>query len=255
MLLIEEGRLKLDAPLSRYLPESAYAGLHIWEGEDLTGQITIGQLLQHTSGLLDHTRKNLKPHFPPGKDYYYTDTEYFLLGLIVEKMTGQPLHEALETQILESLQLTQTCMHFRSDPLGRMAALYAENLEISTFKILSADWAGGGLLTTADDLLQFMEALNTGKLINRTSYEAMQQWVPESRGMEYGFSLRKFRLRGLFPLLPDLTLIGHSGSTGSYMYYCPELEVYLAGTFNQTAYIKEHVVFLVKVLSVLDKQF
>lgn len=225
MLLVEEGKLELDAPLSQYLPEEAYAGLHIWEGQDLTGGITIAQLLQHTSGLpdwfedrpeqgmgflermltepnqfwapqaiLDYTRQNLKPHFPPGQGYHYTDTEYFLLGRIIERLNRQPLHEVLE-------------------------------------------------------------ALNTGKLINRSSYEAMQQWVPESRGMEYGYGLRKFRLRGLFPLLPDLTLIGHSGSTGSYMYYCPELEVYLAGTFNQTAYLKEHVVFLVKVLSVLKKHF
>ncbi|MCR9052709.1 MAG: serine hydrolase domain-containing protein [Phaeodactylibacter xiamenensis] len=290
MLLVEEGKLELDAPLSNYLPEDAYAGLHVWNGVDMTGQITIAQLLQHTSGLpdwfedrpeqgmaflermltepnqfwtpqaiLDYTRQNLKPHFPPGQGYYYTDTEYFLLGLIIERLYRQPLHEVLEAQILEPLQLTQTSMYFRSDPLdpytGRMAELYADDMDISTFKSLSADWAGGGLLTTTDDLLQFMEALNTGKLINRSTYEAMQQWVPETRGMEYGYGLRKFRLRGLFPLLPDLTLIGHSGSTGSYMYYCPELEVYLAGTFNQTGYMKEHVVFMVKVLSVLKKQF
>jgi len=290
MLLAEDGRLKLDAPLSDYLPEEVYAGLHLWEGQDLTGQITIAQLLQHTSGLpdwfedrpeqgmaflermltepdqfwtpqdiLDYTRQYLKPHFRPGQSYYYTDTEYFLLGLIIEQLTGQPLHEVLESQILEPLQLSQTSMYFRSDPLepytGKMAELYADDMEISTFKSLSADWAGGGLLTTTEDLLQFMEALNTGQLINRSTYEAMQQWVPETRGMEYGYGLRKFRLRGLFPLLPDLTLIGHSGSTGSYMYYCPELGVYLVGTFNQTAYMKEHVVFMVKVLSVLKKQF
>lgn len=290
MLLAEDGRLKLDAPLSDYLPEEVYAGLHLWEGQDLTGQITIAQLLQHTSGLpdwfedrpeqgmaflermltepdqfwtpqdiLDYTRQYLKPHFRPGQSYYYTDTEYFLLGLIIEQLTGQPLHEVLESQILEPLQLSHTSMYFRSDPLepytGKMAELYADDMEISTFKSLSADWAGGGLLTTTEDLLQFMEALNTGQLINRSTYEAMQQWVPETRGMEYGYGLRKFRLRGLFPLLPDLTLIGHSGSTGSYMYYCPELGVYLVGTFNQTAYMKEHVVFMVKVLSVLKKQF
>ena len=53
MLLAEDGRLKLDAPLSDYLPEEVYAGLHLWEGQDLTGQITIAQLLQHTSGLPD----------------------------------------------------------------------------------------------------------------------------------------------------------------------------------------------------------
>lgn len=177
MLLVEEGKLKLDAPLSNYLPEEAYAGLHIWNGVDLTGQITIAQLLQHTSGLpdwfedrpeqgmaflermlaepsqfwtpqsiLDYTRQNLKPHFLPGQGYHYTDTEYFLLGLIIERLYRLPLHEVLEAQILEPLQLTQTSMYFRSDPLepytGRMAELYADDMDISTFKSLSADWAG-----------------------------------------------------------------------------------------------------------------
>ena len=57
----------------------------------------------------------------------------------------------------------------------------------------------------------------------------MQNWVPETRGMEYGFGLRKVTFKKLFPTLPDLTVIGHSGSTGSFMFYCPELDVYLAG--------------------------
>jgi D-alanyl-D-alanine carboxypeptidase len=77
----------------------------------------------------------------------------------------------------------------------------------------------------------------------------MQNWTPETRGMEYGFGLRKIAFRKLFPTLPDLTIIGHSGSTGSFMFYCPELDVYLAGTLNQTEEVKESVVLMVKVLS------
>ena len=79
----------------------------------------------------------------------------------------------------------------------------------------------------------------------------MQSWTDESYGLEYGYGLRKFQLKKLYQHLPSLTLIGHSGTSGSFMYYCPELDVYLTGTFNQTAYQKKHVDFMVSVLSQL----
>ena len=82
----------------------------------------------------------------------------------------------------------------------------------------------------------------------------MQNWVPETRGMEYGFGLRKIEFRKLFPLLPDLTIVGHSGSTGSFMFYCPELDVYLAGTLNQTDEVKNSVKLMVKLLSLLQRK-
>lgn len=82
----------------------------------------------------------------------------------------------------------------------------------------------------------------------------MQNWTPESKGMYYGFGLRKFVLKELFFTLPDVTIIGHSGSTGSFMYYCPEWDTYLTGTFNQTEYLKEHVMFLAKVMTALKNK-
>jgi D-alanyl-D-alanine carboxypeptidase len=81
----------------------------------------------------------------------------------------------------------------------------------------------------------------------------MQNWVPESHGMEYGFGLRKIEFKKLFPVLPDLTIVGHSGSTGSFMYYCPELDVYLAGTLNQTDEVKNSLELMGKILDVIDK--
>ncbi|MEZ5105174.1 MAG: hypothetical protein R2757_11805 [Draconibacterium sp.] len=57
----------------------------------------------------------------------------------------------------------------------------------------------------------------------------------------------------LFPTLPDLTIIGHSGSTGAFMFYCPELDVYLSGTLNQTNEVKNSVVLMVKVLAIIQK--
>ena len=288
MQLVEERQLGLQDTLGQLLPAEVIAGLHVWGGEDCTAQITVAQLLQHRSGLpdcfedrprsgmslleqmlaepdyywtpeaiLDYSRTQLKARFAPGQGFHYSDAGYLLLGLIIEQKRDQSLSEALHEQIFQPLQLTQTSMHLRSRPItayeGPMAELYVGEQEISGYQSLSADWAGGGLLTTTDDLLHFMEALRNGAIITEQSFEAMQQWVPESRGMEYGYGLRRFRLRGLFPLLPNLTLIGHSGSTNSFLYYCPELEVYLAGTFNQTSDIRQHVIFMVKVLSVLKK--
>jgi len=95
--------------------------------------------------------------------------------------------------------------------------------------------------------------LFSGKIISDKTLTKMQNWVPETHGMEYGFGLRKITLKKLFPTLPDLTIIGHSGSTASFMYYCPELDVYLAGTLNQTDEVKNSVVLMVKILSLLNK--
>ena len=81
----------------------------------------------------------------------------------------------------------------------------------------------------------------------------MQKWTTESFGLKYGYGLRKFELKKLYPVLYKYTLIGHSGSSGAFMYYCPEMDVYLTGTFNQTAYQKKHVVFMIQVLSHIKK--
>ncbi|TXB62854.1 serine hydrolase domain-containing protein [Phaeodactylibacter luteus] len=288
MQLAAEGQLRPSDPIGGFLPDSLLRGLHVWKGRDYSKEITIGQLLQHTSGLADwfedqpkqgpsfleqmlaspgkfwepsevlaYARQQLSAHFAPGQGFHYSDTGYFLLGLLLEAHYGQPLHEVLQRQLLEPLGLEQVSMHLRSAPLRAFAAapapLYLEELEVSTYRSLSADWAGGGLLATADDLARFMQALAYGEVLPKSTWQSMQAWVPETKGMSYGFGLRRFQLRGLSPLLPDLTLIGHSGSTGSFLYYCPELDVFMAGSFNQVSYARRHVVFLSKLCMTLKK--
>ena len=81
----------------------------------------------------------------------------------------------------------------------------------------------------------------------------MQDWVPETRGMYYGFGLRKVVLKELFPTLPPYTLIGHMGSTGSFLFYCPERNLYFAGTLNQTTAVRQSVALPAKILAVLRK--
>ena len=288
VLLQEEGKLEFNDPISKHLSKEIVDGLHIYKGIDYSSQITVAHLLQHRSGLPDFfedepangptmtklmgtdtahfwtpmelllfAKDQMLPHFPPGKGYHYSDTEYILLGMIIENITSKALHQVFEDRIFRPLGMKHTSMHLRSKPIektGKMAELYAEDLEISTYTSLSLDWAGGGLLTTCEDLLKFDQALMNGEIVSEKSLQQMQNWTLESKGMYYGFGFRKFVLKELFFTLPDVNLLGHSGSTGSFMYYCPEWDVYLMGTFNQTEYLKEHVVFLAKVMTVLKNK-
>ncbi|MGK7397324.1 MAG: serine hydrolase domain-containing protein [Candidatus Cyclobacteriaceae bacterium M3_2C_046] len=287
-ILSERKKLNFSDKINLFLPQEIVQNLHVFKGQDYSQELTIAHLLQHTSGLPDYFEdttwdgsQNMiqqlfsEPHrkwqpeeaihfvkekmnslFPPGQGYHYTDTEYVLLGMIIEKVSGQPLHRFFEEHFFKPLQMHQTAMHLRSPPLQpvkRLTECYAGDYEISAFTSLTADWAGGGLTATVADLNNFQVALHSRKLISPETLIKMQQWVPESKGIYYGFGLRRFVFSQLFPLLPKLEIIGHSGSTGSFMYYCPQLDIYLAGTLNQTNAAKRSVMFLVKTLSMIKK--
>lgn len=288
-VLAEEQKLNFTDKISYYLPDSVMHQLHVFEGMDYSNQITIAQLLQHTSGLPDYfegktidgspngmellfsdtarfwqpmeliqlAKIHMTPNFAPGTGYLYTDTEYILLGLIIEKISGMPLHDFFIKQFFEPLQMQHTYMYKRSEPLKKtlpMTEVYVDTFDATHLTSLTADWAGGGLVSTAGDLLIFQKALMQEKIVSQEILTQMQNWTPESKGFYYGFGLRKIELRELFPTLPKLSLIGHSGSTGSFMYYCPELNVYMAGTLNQTEEVKSSVVLMVKVLAELQRE-
>jgi len=283
LMLAEEGKLNFDDPAAKYLPADILQGLHMIEGVDYGDQITIVHLLQHRSGLPDYfedepvsgenmmsrifseperhwepealiqfTKQHFQARFKPGTDYHYTDTEYILLGLIIEQLEGKPLHQVFAERIFLPLDMTLSSMHLRSEPIAnpdhKLAELYAGTYEISRFKSLSADWAGGGLLSTSEDLYRFMKALQQGELVRPATYLKMQQWTEESLGFYYGFGLRKIELVELNPALSGLSLVGHSGTSSAFMYYCPELDTYLTGTFNQIDYHRDCHALLAEVL-------
>lgn len=282
-ILKESGALQFEDEIAIYFSDDFLVNLHVFEGNDYSKEITIAQLLQHTSGLPDYfegttidgsmnmlekmlnetekfwepneliefTKTKMKALFPPGKDFHYSDTEYILLGLIVEKVSGLPLHEFFEKHLFQPLKLNQTYMNLRSEPIIKKAPiseLYVGDFEVSHFKSLSADWAGGGIVSTAKDLVTFQQALFGGKIISKNTLQEMQNWIDETHGMKYGFGLRKIAVKELFPTLADLTLIGHSGLSGAFMFYCPELDIYLAGTLNQTNEEQNAMVLMVNIL-------
>jgi hypothetical protein len=79
----------------------------------------------------------------------------------------------------------------------------------------------------------------------------MQNWHRESKGIYYGLGLRKFNFRELSIFLPKMTIIGHSGLNASFSFFCPELQVYVAGTFSQTNRMKKVIRFLITILIAL----
>lgn len=289
-VLVEMGKLKFEDKIDRFLSAKIMKDLHVMDEVDYSSQISIAQLLQHTSGLPDYfegatvdgspnllellfvnpskfwtpletihfAKQKMKPDFAPGTDYGYTDTEFVLLGLIIESVSDLPLHTFFQKYFFQPLGMKNSSMYLRSEPLegiGKMAEFYVNDMECSGMRSLSSDWAGGGLVSTAADLNRFQLALHSGKIISEKTLEVMKNWIPETYGMYYGFGLRKVELTKLISDSPTLQLIGHSGSTASFMYYCPQFDVYLAGTLNQTNEVKSLIKLMANMLAIIiEKQ-
>lgn len=278
-LLYEEGKLDFKERISTYLSDDLIDGLHVLEGNEYASRITITQLLSHTSGLADlfedkpHTGVNMmemlfqqpqkywepkelvdymktrfNPISAPGKSFHYSDTGFIVLGLIVEKVSGKNLHQFFLERIFDPLQLNATYLNLRSANHGRMAEMFAGSMELSGMRSLSADWAGGGIVSTSKDLNTLLGALFEDEFLEKETLTRMMEWIPESQGTYYGFGIRKWKLKELNPSLPDLSLWGHSGSNATFMYYCPELKVKISGTFNQFDAKRESVLFMIDTL-------
>ncbi|MGB0391580.1 MAG: serine hydrolase domain-containing protein [Salibacteraceae bacterium] len=287
-MLVDQGKVQFNDPISKHLPTEVIKGLHVFKGSDFTDSIKISHLLQHTSGIPDYfsqkaqdgtpsmydlmlsepnrswtpeelisfSKTHFKPAFEPGIGYNYTDTEYILLGMIIEKISGLELHEFFAKQIFDPLAMNHTFLNLKSEPkqsTDQMSELYMGNLEIGAYLSLSADWAGGGIVSSGKDLINFQVALFGGELVSKDILNEMQLWTKESKGMYYGYGLRKIHLKELSPILPNWEVIGHSGSNGTSMYYCPDLDIYFTSTLNQLESNKEAVMLMIKILMQCQK--
>jgi D-alanyl-D-alanine carboxypeptidase len=287
--LFEQGLIDFEDPISKYLPQDLLEGLFVIDGFDYARNVVGRHLLNHTSGIADYftekpkqgrsivdllidepsrfwtphdtiqwAKDNLEAHFPPGEGFFYSDTGYQLLGLMVEKITGKPFHQSLHEEIFDPLGMKHTCQLFYSEPAQTspypMANVYLGEKDVTTFKSISVDWAGGGLVSTTEDLLLFIRALKNNTLIKEATFDRMRDWARFAKGIDYGYGLMSFRFKDIFFLMSNKNnMWGNSGSIGSYMYYVPAFDTFLVGTFNQMGYEKKHVMFLLKVLKILSK--
>jgi D-alanyl-D-alanine carboxypeptidase len=204
--LAGEGKIDLDAPVVRYLP-----GL-------IDGRITVRQVLQHTSGLFNYTDalplspeefekiryKSWSPQellalstskpldFEPGTKWSYSNTNYVVAGLLIEKITGKPYEKAVEQRILKPLRLNDTEVPGDragiSGPHARAYWTVAGKPSDITRINPSVAWAAGEMISTTRDLDTFVTALSSGRLLK----PAQQQEISRTTAVspEYGLGLQ-----------------------------------------------------------------
>jgi CubicO group peptidase (beta-lactamase class C family) len=208
MLLRQEGRLELDDPIHDYLADLPSE----WLG------VTIRQLLTHTSGIPDYEeiqtyeayRFRFTPDeiirvahsrpmdFEPGTGWYYSNTGYFLLSLIVERIEGRPLGEVLRERIFEPLGMGQTRMADPEDIIPHRASGYwvdrmGRELMNRDATQTSSTLGAGGLVSSVRDMARWDEALYGDALLSEASKRLT--WTPavlpdgESTGYGFGWSV------------------------------------------------------------------
>ncbi|MFP4490779.1 MAG: serine hydrolase domain-containing protein [Spirochaetaceae bacterium] len=312
MILEERGKLSLEDPLSRYIPAEVMHNLHIYKKTDYSDSITLYHLLSHTSGLPDYfaekirkkrslydrfirsrdlkwnwreavgtSKKELKPKFPPRdrenvkftSTVHYSDTNYQLLGAVIEQVTGKPLENVYHSYIIKPLRLKSTYLYRREEPPtaeeksevpyssreGTPAHIYYSQRPLFLDKTIDSLWADGGIVTNVPDSLVFLCSLMEGKLFKRnTTLEKMQQWWKTSfvSPFRQGLGLMQYApLRVFSPLSGSRELIGYCGYFGTFLFYSVVDRVCIAGTLNQVSNRKRSFRLILRFLRIARKSF
>jgi hypothetical protein len=236
--LAEQGRIELDAPVARYLPD--------WFTDE--PNLLVRHLLRHTSGLADFVRlpevraleqkppgtgslaamldlvDRLPRRFAPGARHAYSNSNYTALALIAERVTGQPFDQAQRELLLRPLGLAEIdeCAVFDRDRIG--AGHDGKGAAVPLPPNLVPSFAGnGGLCATADALARWTRALGAGRVIRRGLLAEMRRGVPVEGGYTspYGFGLSVLPLAGR----PAFSHAGGGEGWGAWTAYLPEVEI------------------------------
>ncbi len=225
--------------------------------------------LQDITGIVKDVNS---PFFPPQpleakqKRVRYSDTNYQLLIAIIEEVTGQPLHEAFGEMIYGPLGLQQT-FHPGREPAGPLppaASLWYKERPLNIPQALASF---KDPFSTTGDLLVFMRALLRGELFEDPDTVKLMytEWnrfgfsiSPVGPGwpIEYGLGMMRMKVpRSLTPFRPFPEVIGHTGATGSWLFYCPPLDILLAGDVSQITAAPVPFQFTPKILRALKPYF
>ncbi|MDB5285573.1 MAG: hypothetical protein JWR05_522 [Mucilaginibacter sp.] len=243
--LIDEDKLSFETPLASYFPQLPNAG-----------KITIGEMLDHRSGLHNFTNDSLyttymavpkseaemiaifakqKPDFEPDAKAQYSNTNFVLLGYIIEKLTGKTYAEELKKRVTSKIGLADTYYGTKANPAKNEA--YSYNYSGQWTQIPETDMSipggAGAVVSTPTDLIKFINALFAGKLISRASLELMKT-MKDNYGMAM-FTIPFYDKKGF----------GHTGGIdgfSSLLIYLPEDKLAVAYISNGVRYSTNDVV-------------
>ena len=200
MMLVEEGKIGLDEKIGKYLGEVPES----W------ANITVRHLLSHTGGMTDYPQdfdfrrdytedevlkraKEVPVAFKPGEKWQYSNLGYVTLGIIISKVTGKFYGEFLSERIFKPLGMTTARIINEADVIPDRAAGY----RLVNGEVKNQEWVSPTINTTADgsiyltalDMIKWDEALATGKLLKKTTFDEM--WTPiklnDGKTHRYGF--------------------------------------------------------------------
>lgn len=237
MKALEDKKLSLDRKLSDLYPEIPNAD-----------KITIENLLQHRSGIHNltdeaeygqyYTRpqteaelvkiiKKYKSDFEPGSKHSYSNSNYILLGFILEKVYKKPYAELIKDKIAKPLKLTLTEAGGKIDPSKNQAESYLYTngkYQIFPETDMSIPGGAGNIISTPTELIQFILGLEQGKLIKKESLAKMKYFIDD-----YGYGLVKFPYG-------KISGFGHNGGIDGFrsaLFYFPDLKVAVSYVVNQ----------------------
>lgn len=237
--LVAQGKVNLDAPAAGYLAPGVLPA---------NSAITVRELLNHTSGLYDYTNdilagdtipgyqnfryKVYKPEdlvaqalahgsqFTPGARYQYSNTNFVVLGLLVEHLTGQPYAKVLGDRILTPLGLTHTRFIVPSTGIGGPHAIGYLTDDDRTKPMLDATaqtgswiWTAGAAISSTADLNTYWRALTGGRLLPAAQLAEMEKMSPVDTTSGYGLGLREYKLSC------GTEVYGHDGIVEGYQTY------------------------------------
>ncbi|ESA32201.1 serine-type d-ala-d-ala carboxypeptidase [Leptolyngbya sp. Heron Island J] len=277
--LMQEGKLSLDDTLSQWLPNT------IGKIEN-SETITLCQLLNHSSGIPEFLDEDFAevilsdPHriwqpedflqlaygepgnFPPGERHSYSNTNYTLLGLVIEAATGDTLAEQLRSRLFEPLGMNASSVVYDNDMAPNVLRGYVDIQEIDPsaesqlvpifFHPTAQGFGEGGVISSVADLARFSGALHDGELLTPDTFNLIQQeslLIDEEDGDRYGLGLELHST-------PGGPLIGHSGGfpgAGSFMYFLPEQQLTIVTIENQEETAGKPFINLFKTLLAADE--
>lgn len=225
--LVEQGKIKLDGKLIDYLPDYR---------KDTGAKMTIHNLLSHTSGVPNYTAQRgffqnvsrnpfavddfIKKYasgdleFEPGTKFNYSNSGYFLLGAIVEKVTGKSYEQVLKENILDPVGMKNTGYDHYSTIISKRATGYSKTpagYENAPYLDMTIPFAAGSLFSTVEDLFLWDQALYGEKILSAKSKELM--FKPNLNNYGYGFVMTKVTLG---PNKMEVPVIQHNGGINGF---------------------------------------
>ena len=264
--LYESASVELDAPAAQYLPEWAselLKGMTL-EGKGSLREVSVRMLLQHTSGLYDHsvdpalderlrrepdhrwTARELlnfaaehgKPVAKPGERFSYSDTGYIFLGVLIEHVTDKGMAKAVrELAGMDRLQLSSTWWeifeHSPGDISRKKANQYLGDTDVSEFDGSFDSFCGGGLVSNSVDLNKFTIALHKGGLLRQETMRLLYSTVPIPPDSYIAPESSEYGLGWIKSISHGHVVWWHLGFWGSWTGYVPLIDLAFSGTFNQ----------------------